>query len=226
MKQAVVYAPASPAKYIPFDYQYLHSIFIMKKTFFSLSLLVAAAGAAQAQTPATTVGISLAYGRSRLLNNNNYTSTGHSAYQAGLNADVYLAEVISFHPELLYSMRYYDTSSAATASLNRDVTSINVPLLLRYHADGLYFEAGPELDVPIKAVNEDAADIKSEVNSVALNYVVGLGYQLNHGPSLGVRYDGGASNVFKSNAATVLGTGQYKTSNIWVVLAYSFGGSK
>ena len=198
----------------------------MKKTLLSLSLLVAAAGAAQAQTPATTVGVSLAYGRSRLLDNNNYKSTGHSAYQAGLNADVYLAEVISFHPELLYSMRYYDTNSAATAGLNRDVSSINVPLLVRYHADGLYFEAGPQLDVPVKAVNEDGANVKDQVNSVALNYLVGLGYQLNHGPSLGVRYDGGASNVFKSDASTVLGTGKYKTSNIWVVLAYSFGRSK
>ena len=198
----------------------------MKKVLLSVGLLVAAAGAAQAQTPATTVGISLGYGRSRLLDNNNYKSTGHSAYQAGLNADVYLAEVISFHPELLYSMRYYDTNSEATAGLNRDVTSIDVPLLLRYHADGLYFEAGPEVDVPIKAVNEESENVKSQVNSVALNYVVGLGYQLNHGPSLGVRYDGGASNVFKSDAATVLGTGKYKTSNIWVVLAYSFGGSK
>ena len=198
----------------------------MKKTLLSLSLLVAAAGTAQAQTPATTVGISLAYGRSRLLDNNNYKSTGHSAYQAGLNADVYLAEVISFHPELLYSMRYYDTNSEATAGLNRDVTSIDVPLLLRYHADGLYFEAGPQLDVPLKAVNEDGDNVKSQVNSVALNYLVGLGYQLNHGPSLGVRYDGGASNVFKSDASTVLGSGKYKTSNIWVVLAYSFGGNK
>ena len=198
----------------------------MKKTLLSLSLLVAAAGAAQAQTPATTVGVSLAYGRSRLLDNNNYKSTGHSAYQAGLNADVYLAEVISFHPELLYSMRYYDTNSAATAGLNRDVSSINVPLLVRYHADGLYFEAGPQLDVPVKAVNEDGANVKDQVNSLAINYLVGLGYQLNHGPSLGVRYDGGASNVFKSDASTVLGTGKYKTSNIWVVLAYSFGRSK
>lgn len=198
----------------------------MKNILLPIALLVAAGGSAQAQTPATTVGLSLAYGRSRLLDNNNYKSTGHSAYQAGLNADVYLAEVVSFHPELLYTMRYYDTNSEATASLNRDVTSIDVPLLLRYHAGGLYFEAGPEVDVPIKAVNEESENVKSQVNGVALNYVAGLGYQLNHGPSLGVRYDGGASNVFKSDAATTLGTGKYKTSNIWVVLAYSFGGGK
>lgn len=180
----------------------------MKKTFLSLAL-AAAAGTAQAQRPATTVGISLGYGRSRLLDNNNNKSTDHSAYQAGLNAGVYLTEVISFHPELLYSLRYYYTNSEATKNLNRDISSINVPLLLRYHADGLYLEAGPELDMPVRAVNEERNDIRSQVNSVALNYLVGLGYQLNYGPSLGVRYDGGASNVFKSDATTVLGSGKY-----------------
>ena len=196
----------------------------MKKTFFSLALVVAAAGAAQAQAPTATVGISLGYGRSRLLNNNVYKSTGHSAYQAGLNADLYVSEVLSFHPELLYSLRYYDTNSEATAKQNRDVASLNVPLLVRYHADGLFFEAGPEVDLPLKAVNEEGADIKSEVNSLALNYVLGVGYQYNHGPSLGLRYDGGATSVFKRNTDTLLGTGRFKSSNIWLVLAYSFGG--
>lgn len=194
----------------------------MKRNSFLLALLLGAAGTAQAQQPANTVGLTVAYGRSRLTNNNQYTSVGHSAYQAGLNADVYLSEVVSFHPEVLYTLRYFDTAS--TPLLNRDVTSVDVPLLVRYHADGLFFEAGPEIDLPLKAVNEEGVDAKSEVNSVALNYVVGLGYQLNHGPSLGVRYNGGASNLFKSNTATTLGTGQFKSSNIWLVLAYSFGG--
>ena len=194
----------------------------MKRNSFLLALLLGAAGTAQAQQPANTVGLTVAYGRSRLTNNNQYTSVGHSAYQVGLNADVYLSEVVSFHPEALYTLRYFDTAS--TPLLNRDVTSIDVPLLVRYHADGLFFEAGPEIDLPLKAVNEDGVDTKSEVSSVALNYVVGLGYQLNHGPSLGVRYNGGASNLFKSNTATTLGTGQFKSSNIWLVLAYSFGG--
>ena len=201
----------------------------MQKALLALGLLAGTAGAAHAQQPANTIGLAAGYARTTLSGGGGYSATSHSAYQAGLTADVYLSEVFSFHPELLYTMQYYDATEngkADLAPLSRDISYLNVPLLARYHADGLYFEAGPELDVPIKAVNEDGADIKGQVNSVALNYLVGLGYQLNHGPSLGVRYDGGASNVFKSDANTVLGTGQYKTSNIWVVLAYSFGGKK
>ena len=197
----------------------------MKKTLISLGLLLGLAGAAHAQraTPhASTFGITVAYGRDRLLNNNQYTSVSHSAYQAGLTADLNVSEKVSFHPEVLYTMRYFDTSN--DASLNRDLHTIDVPLLARYHAGGLFFEAGPQVSVPIKAVDEEANDVKSEVNSVILDYVVGVGYQLGHGPSLGVRYDGGASNVFKSNAATTLGTGKFKSSSVFVVLAYSFGG--
>ena len=193
----------------------------MKKIITTLALLASAASVAQAQH-ASTYGLTAAYGRSRLLNNNQYTSASHSAYQAGLTADVYVTDALSFHPEALYTMRYFDTSGEAT--LNRDVYSVDVPLLARYHVGGLFLEAGPEVDIPVKAVNENGNSVKSEVNSVALNYVAGLGYQLNCGLSLGLRYDGGASNVFKSNTGTTLGTGKFKTSTALVVLGYSFGG--
>jgi hypothetical protein len=193
----------------------------MKKFITTLGLLVGAYGAAQAQS-SPAIGITLGYGRDRLLSNNQYKSVAHSAYQAGLTGDFGISDNLSFHPEVLYSMRYFDTSN--DANLNRDVNSIDVPLLARYRINGLFFEAGPQVGFPIKAVNEDAADVKSELNSVVLNYVAGVGYRFGKGPSLGVRYDGGASNTFKSNPATVLGAGKFKSSAVWVVLAYSFGG--
>jgi hypothetical protein len=193
----------------------------MKKLITTLALLLGAYGSAQAQS-ATTFGITVGYGRDRILSNNQYTSVAHSAYQAGLTADFKVSDQVSFHPEVLYSKRYFDTSN--DENLNRDITSIDVPLLVRYHLNGLYLEAGPAVDFPIKAVNEDAADTKSELNSVVLNYMAGVGYRFGKGPSLGVRYDGGASNIFKSNASTVLGAGKFKSSAVWAVLAYSFGG--
>jgi hypothetical protein len=194
----------------------------MKNPVVLTALLAIGAGAAHAQKPATTVGIAIGYGRDRILNNNQYTSVGHSAYQAGITADAYLSNSFSFHPEVLYTMRYFDTSN--DENLNRDISSIDVPLLARYHAGGLFLEAGPEVDVPVKAVNEAGDNVKSELNSVVLNYVAGVGYRFGHGPSLGVRYDGGASNIFKSNSSTVLGAGRFKSSAVFVVLGYSFGG--
>jgi hypothetical protein len=194
----------------------------MKNHLFLAAALAVATGTAYAQNPASTIGVAVGYGRDRILSNNQYTSVSHSAYQAGLTADVYLSNALSFHPEALYTMRYFDTSN--NEDLNRDISSIDVPLLARYHVGGLYLEAGPEVDLPVKAVNEAGDNVKSEVNSVALNYIAGVGYRFGKGPSLGVRYDGGASNVFKSNMATTLGSGKFKASAVFVVLGYSFGG--
>ena len=92
---------------------------------------------------------------------------------------------------------------------SRDIDYINVPLTLRYHADGLFFEAGPEANFAIKAVNEAGADVKSnDVTPVTLNYVVGLGYELPMGLSANIRYDGGISRTYKTTAANGLGRWQ------------------
>ena len=192
----------------------------MKKSLLLLALALATGTAAQAQR-ASTIGLTVGYGRDRLLSNNNYTSTSHSAYQAGLTANVNLSEHVSFHPEVLYTMRYFDTAN--NEDLNRDISSVDVPLLARYYMGGLFLEAGPQVGIPVKAVNEAGDNVKSEVNGVVLDYVAGVGYQFGHGPSLGVRYDGGASNTFKRDAATTLGAGKFKSSAVFVVLAYSFG---
>lgn len=194
----------------------------MKSISFFGVLLLTAVGTAQAQKPANTVGLTVGYGRTSLLGNNEYTAVGHSAYQGGLTADVYFSEALSFHPEVLYTLQYFDATDLDL--LSRDVTYLNVPLLARYHANGLFFEAGPEVNVALKAVNEAGDNVKSQANPVVLDYVVGLGYQLNHGPSVGIRYDGGASNVFKDDAATVLGRGAFKSGTFWLNVGYSFGG--
>ena len=201
----------------------------MKKILLPLAISLGAAGAAQAQKPASTVGLSAAYARTQLTSiNEGYKGQGHSAYQAGLTADVYVSEVVSFHPELLYTMQYYDQADAGRPELNRDITYLNLPLLARYHAGGLFFEAGPQLNLPLTVKDEDGGSVKSEARSLSLDYVVGLGYQLPQGLSLGVRYDGGLTPVFKeydtSATPSLLSTGKLKTSTFLLVLGYTFGG--
>ncbi|WP_151089283.1 porin family protein [Hymenobacter baengnokdamensis] len=192
----------------------------MKKSFFTLALLVATASAAYAQTPANTVGITLGYGRTNLRDSGPYSSVNHSAYQAGLNADVYFSESFSFHPEALYTLQYFDSNNT---DLSRDISYINVPLLARVHAKGLFFEAGPEVNFALTAKNEAGNDVKSDVNPVVLDYVLGLGYQLGTGLSIGLRYDGGATNVFKNNTGTIIGNNSLKSNTFWLNVAYSFG---
>lgn len=110
----------------------------MKRIITTLALLAGAATAAQAQTPSNTIGIKAGYGITSLSGSSTgYSSVSHSAYQAGLMADLYLGEVLSFHPEALYTKQYFDATDLV--ALSRDVDYINVPLLARYHADGLFF---------------------------------------------------------------------------------------
>lgn len=196
----------------------------MKKLLF-LFVLLGTVASVQAQQRAM-VGLTAAYARTQLMSSSDaYRAKNHSAYQAGLMADVYFSSAFSFHPELLYTMQYYDYNDDAHPELNRDLTYLNLPLLARYHVGGLFFEAGPQLNLPLTVKNEDSDNVKDEVHNLSLDYVVGLGYQFHHGPSLGVRYDGGATNIFKNYDSSIISTGHLKTSTFLLVLGYSFGHS-
>ena len=160
--------------------------------------------------------------RARVLSNPNYSTLTHTAYQGGLTGDLWFSDQFSFHPEVLYSWRAYDFTDA---NLSRDISYLDVPLLARYHAGGLFFEAGPQLSVPLTVKNETGASVRAEASPVALDYVFGLGYQLPAGVSLGVRYDGGATRIFKNNAdATAVGHANARASTLLLIAGYSFGG--
>ena len=195
----------------------------MKKALLTLAL---AAGIASAQAQSNTIGIKAAYGITSLSGSSkDYTSVSHAAYQAGLMADLYMTDVVSLHPELLYTKQYFDATDLLKKS--RDVDYLNLPVTVRYHADGLYFEAGPEVTFALTAVDEDKKDVKNrDVTPVVLNYVVGLGYELPMGLSANIRYDGGISHTYKSSAENDLGTGNLRASTFWFGLGYAFGGSK
>ena len=195
----------------------------MKKVLLTLAL---AAGIASAQAQNNTIGIKAAYGLTSLSGTSpGYTAVSHAAYQAGLMGDLYLSEVVSLHPELLYTKQYFDATDLLKKS--RDIDYINLPVTLRYHADGLYFEAGPEVNFALTAIDEDKKDIKNrDVTPVVLNYVVGLGYELPMGLSANIRYDGGISHTYKASAEDHLGEGSLRASTFWFGLGYAFGGGK
>ena len=195
----------------------------MKKVLLTLAL---AAGIASAQAQTNTIGIKAAYGITSLSGSSkDFTSVSHAAYQAGLMGDLFVADVVSIHPELLYTKQYFDATDLAKKS--RDIDYLNLPVTVRYHADGLYFEAGPEVNFALTAVDEEKKDVKSrDVTPVVLNYVVGLGYELKSGLSANIRYDGGISHTYKISAEDHLGEGNLRASTFWFGLGYAFGGSK
>jgi hypothetical protein len=108
-------------------------------------------------------------------------------------------------------------------------TLINVPVLTRVNADGLFFELGPQVGFLIAAKQKREVsgvgagtfedELKSCVRTVDFGYAAGLGYQLSNGPGIGLRYNGGfidAKNPSSSSAA--------RNSAFQLYLTYMFSG--
>ena len=127
---------------------------------------------------------------------------------AGVMADFGLNDLLSFHPELLYSQKGskpYDNRGSAQVR----TSYLDLPLLLRMHTNGLIFEAGPQVGLVIAQKSEYTASGGSPVINTStantqkldLGYIAGLGYQLASGIEFGIRYNGGLLGVNNSSVS-------------------------
>ena len=198
----------------------------MKKVILSLAILAGVTSAAQAQS--TRFGVKGGIGLASVTGGD--TPSGVSkknlvTAQAGLMADFGFSDLISFHPELLYSqkgVRYEFGSDYAQARLSY----LDLPLLLRVNADGLFFEAGPQVGFLIGRKDEfksgslTATSTKTDgTRKVDVGYIAGVGYQLSSGLEFGVRYNGGISDLSDPSGST-----KERNSVFQFQVGYLFGG--
>jgi hypothetical protein len=132
--------------------------------------------------------------------------------------------MISIQPELLYSVKGEQRKENDDSDYKLNLSYIDVPVLLRVDAEGLFFEAGPQLGILAAAKfksDDDSDDIKDDLNTVDFGYVAGVGYQLEGGFNLGLRYNGGITNIPKEEE-----DGQIKARNsaFQFYVGYRFGG--
>jgi len=118
---------------------------------------------------------------------------------------------------------------------------LDLPLLFRLKAAGAFFEAGPQLGL-LLAQNADETYTTTQkygvgtpivttrnYNSTSTNgtrtldvgYIIGIGYQLPQGFEVGVRYNGGISDLSSSNSAS----DKTRNSVFQFQVGYLFGGS-
>ena len=197
----------------------------MKKSFLSLGLLISIAGAANAQEARFGVkaGANLA-SETGDYESNKKTLVG---FAAGLMADFSFSDVISLHPELLYSQKGLKLEGGGGSSVLTRTSYIDVPLLLRVKADGLFFEAGPQAgflvaeknEITIPGLGTTASTSTDGTRKVDVGYIAGVGYQLPQGLELGVRYNGGISDVSDPSIGT-----KSRNSVFQFQLGYLFGG--
>ena len=196
----------------------------MKKLILSLGLLAGVASAAQAQEARFGVkaGINLAnVTGSDVKNNKNLVGAA-----VGVMADFSLSDLISLHPELLYSQKGVKLENGSATAQSR-FSYLDVPLLLRVKADGLFFEAGPQVgfliaekdEVNIPGLGSSTSTSTNGTRKVDVGYIAGVGYQLPQGLELGVRYNGGISDLSDPSSGS-----KTRNSVFQLQVGYLFGG--
>ena len=197
----------------------------MKKFSLSLGLLIGIASAANAQ--GARFGIKAGVNLASLTNNNTESKKNLVGFAAGLMADFSFSDLISLHPEVLFSQKGVKYTSGGgytggnTAQIR--INYIDVPLLLRVKADGLFFEAGPQVGFLANRKYEiDNTTISTSTDGtrkVDVGYIAGVGYQLPQGLEVGVRYNGGISDLSDPSVGT-----KTRNSVFQFQLGYLFGG--
>jgi hypothetical protein len=146
-------------------------------------------------------------------------------FHGGVFANIGLTPLFAFQPELIYSQKGAKTNAV---DVNYRLHYIDVPLAFHVNTGGLFFEAGPQVGFLVAAkyqYGSASTDVQSGYNSVDFGYLFGLGYQLKHGLGVGLRYNGGFTNVAK---ATTIGNttiqARARNSAFQLYLTYSVSG--
>lgn len=192
----------------------------MKKVFLSLGLLAGISATASAQA---TFGLK-AGGSLTDFTGADVTGTSNKfGFHGGLVANLAFGDALSVQPEVLYSMK--GAASSANTKVKTNLNYIDIPVLLQYNADGLFFEAGPQLGILASAKLTDGTtdiDVKSGLNTIDFGYAVGLGYKLETGPMIGLRYNGGITSLDKEESGTT--AAKVRNSAFQLYVGYMFGG--
>ena len=193
----------------------------MKKLILFLGLLAGVAGVANAQETRFGVkaGVSLASITLRNTTGVNYLVGANG----GVMADFSFSDRLSFHPELLFSQKGVKFESPNSYPYQIRTSYLDVPLLLRLKVGGLFFvEAGPQVGF-LAARKAEAYGTTSTstdgTRKVDVGYIAGVGYQLPQGLELGLRYNGGISDLSDPS-----GSSKSRNSVFQFQVGYLFGG--
>ncbi|GAA3952691.1 hypothetical protein GCM10022406_38020 [Hymenobacter algoricola] len=155
-----------------------------------------------------------------------FTGSSLGAYKVGghggLVGNVLLNDFLSLQGEALISMKGDQTRDLAV-NIKNNLLYLDVPVLLKVHADGLFFEAGPQVGLLLAGKQKPGSDLntKSQYRPIDLGYVAGLGYQWKSGPNLGLRYNGGIITANDPGAQNLF---RRRNSAFQLYGGYIFGG--
>ncbi|GAB3301087.1 porin family protein [Hymenobacter tenuis] len=196
----------------------------MKKSLFAAGALLAVVSFASSQALAQGVRLGIK-GGANLSNlsgdlNNKDGYDNKLGFHGGvmLNADVTGDGFFSIQPEVLFSQKGFDYNESSAFGVYKNTGSvtynyIDVPVLLKINAGGLFFEAGPQYSYLLKVKDESTRTLNGniiartsgeadldDVNRNEIGYAAGLGYQSEMGLLLGLRYNGSFTDFAKNDS--------------------------
>ena len=198
----------------------------MKKLFLPAAaatlLAVAAAPAAHAQGIRFGVkaGANLSNLAGDLTNQDQYKNRW--GFHGGVMLNFGIGDIFSIQPEVLYSQkgfRYADQQVTVLNNTYRNTGNVrydylDVPVLLRIRAAGVFFEVGPQYSYLMNVSTDRQQTLNGSVVSTAgsgtsnldnvrrneLGYVGGVGFQASNGFLVGVRYNGAFTDFAKNSS--------------------------
>ncbi|MGI4822180.1 MAG: porin family protein [Janthinobacterium lividum] len=220
----------------------------MKKIILSLAVLTGFASAANAQT-GVKYGIKGGFNGATFSGTDSKGSEYKAGFAAGVFANFGITDQVSIQPEVLFSQKgasIDDFQGTSGTTFKSTLSYIDVPILARINTGqdgkGLFFEIGPQGSLAVSnrdfiqtGGNKYNENTKTQdLNKVMIGYVGGIGYQITSGLSLGVRYTGDFSQVYKDGQSATLKatpTGNFLANNPSVhnsvfqfQVGYAFGG--
>ncbi|RPD45222.1 PorT family protein [Hymenobacter sediminis] len=207
----------------------------MKTIILSLALLTGATAAVQAQSTTgggTRFGLKVGVVAATLAGDDKDFQgdvQNRFGFQAGITTTTTLGVggLFELHPELLYSQRGYQIEDVSKTTFH----NLDLPLLARLNAAGFVVEVGPQVGYLFgrKTKFDDSAqeDItgRDQLNKLQFGYIVGVGYQLESGPNVGIRYNRSITKLYDGDAALPGGNKIYN-SVFQFQLGFAFPGGK
>ena len=197
----------------------------MQKVILSLGLLISVSVATQAQ--------SIKYGvkaGASLTNVTNSKQDNKFGFNGGLLANFGINDMFSIQPEVLYSNKGYKVNGGQD-NLRFALNYVDVPVLVKLAtgSTGLFFELGPQVGFRLAADVKDSHNsisFKDYTKSVDFGYAGGIGFQVESGPMIGLRYNGGFTDIGKNGTVNGLQVtaANAKNSAFQLYVGYMFGG--
>jgi hypothetical protein len=197
----------------------------MKKVILSLGLLAGISATAQAQA---TFGVKAGATLTNFTGDDvSDDSDNKFGFLAGVVANFAVNDMFSVQPEVLFSQKGAQTEvGGETGKLAQNY--VDVPVMVKVNTgdngSGLFFELGPQFGLLVSSkatAGDESEDTKELYNTFDFGYAAGLGYQLESGLNIGLRYNGGITNVLKEIGGE---SPSARNSAFQLSLGYMFGG--